>query len=72
MASLAADLGREPPRPPFREVELRDLIGMSNRASPAPRWIKPPVVAWGGFWLFPDGEQPVKIVHTDLRKERKF
>lgn len=58
---------------PYRQVELRDLIGVSPKnGATARRQPGRVVCALRSFWLIVDGKAPVRIVHTDPRKERKF
>lgn len=66
-------LGSVPPAPPHRQVELRSLIG-SNGRNGFGRLGGGERIMCGlrSFWLVADGKEPVRIVHTDPRKERKF
>jgi hypothetical protein len=61
------------PRPPYPQIELRDLIGVSpvNRAT-GRRRAGQVICALRSFWFVAPGREPVRIVHTDPRKERKF
>jgi hypothetical protein len=62
-----------PPRPPFPQIELRDVIGVSAKNNTTGRRIPGRVVcSQRAFWLLAEGEEPRRIVHTDPRKERKF
>lgn len=55
------------PTPPFRQIELRDIVGKS------PSQLGGRLVCrWRGFWIIARGRVPVKVIHTDPRKERKM
>lgn len=61
------------PRPPYRQVEISTLFAFSaGKGRALLRGRGRLVCDWRGFWLVEPGRAPVKVVHTDPRKERKL
>lgn len=55
------------PKPPFRTIELRDIHGKSSHQLGGRL-----VCRWRSFWIIAPGRVPVKVIHSDPRKARKF